>query len=111
MLKYRYTYQYDSNGNLMKVDGVDYAYDSNGNISQISKTTTTTTTYYETYIGPNGEVLKRPVFNKETKTDIYSKYTYDSIIKDRLVKVNDKTITYDSNNPVIVFQLYQLNDY
>ena len=95
-----HTYQYDSNGNLMKVDGVDYAYDSNGNISQISKTTTTTTTYYETYIGPNGEVLKRPVFNKETKTDIYSKYTYDSTIKDRLVKVNDKTITYDSNNPL-----------
>ena len=95
-----HTYQYDSNGNLMKVDGVDYAYDSNGNISQISKTTTTTTTYYETYIGPNGEVLKRPVFNKETKTDIYSKYTYDSTIKDRLIKVNDKTITYDSNNPL-----------
>ena len=94
------TYGYNINGFLTKVGDVDYSYDNNGNILNIFKTTTTTTKYFETYIGPNGEVIKKPVINKETKTDVYSSYTYDSTIKDRLVKVNDKTITYDSNNPL-----------
>ncbi len=87
------TYGYNINGFLTKVGDVDYSYDNNGNILKIFKTTTTTTKYFETYIGPNGEVIKKPVINKETKTDVYSSYTYDSTIKDRLVKVNDKTIT------------------
>lgn len=94
------TYGYNINGFLTKVGDVDYSYDNNGNILKIFKTTTTTTKYFETYIGPNGEVLKRPVIKKETTTEVYKELVYDTIIKDRLAKYNNKTITYDTNNPL-----------
>lgn len=85
---------------MIKEGDNDLSYDNNSNLLKVSKTTTTTTKVYETYIGPNGEVLKRPVIKKETKTEVYKELVYDTIIKDRLAKYNNKTITYDTNNPL-----------
>ena len=58
-----------------------YQYENNGNLSYADGITYS----YD----KNGNILKGN-----------NTYTYDGTIKDRLVKVNDKTITYDSNNPL-----------
>ena len=83
---------------------ISYAYDDLGRLLAVNYFNEQTHNYEYDYRGylirdnnlyieydNNGNILK--------KGDV--SYTYDSVIKDRLIKVGNETIEYDTNNPLI----------